>query len=374
MLTGVFDAFYIPAFAASISTTVKKDFYDRANALRSLGFYASQVGAPFMAGVLLALTDLSAVLLIDIVTFVFAVGTLLMIKIPRPQKSADNDGVDSAPIIKQIRFAMRYIIDRRGLAYMLGMSMLIHLVATITYFGILPAMILARTGGNELTLATVQSTLGIAGVVGGVIVTIFGTPKKRIHGVLVVTALSFLLGDFVIGIGQTTVVWVLGVFLAAIFIPTITVCTNTIWQRKVAPDVQGRVFSIRSMVTDSARPIGYLLAGPLADQLFEPALQSARTIVDGSQIIITSGINTGLSQGGALVDSLGWLVGTGAGAGMGLMFVCTAIIGMTISMSGYLLPALRNVEEDLPDFDIADDTLEVAETMLESPLMPEVVT
>ena len=75
--------------------------------------------------------------------------------------------------------------------------------------------------------------------------------------------------------------------------------------------------------------VGFLLAGPLADWLFEPAMQ----------------------PGGAWVATFGWLVGAGPGAGMGLMFVGTALLGATVSLGGYLLPAVRNVERDLPDHD-----------------------
>lgn len=356
MFTGVFDAFYIPAFSASISMTVDKSFYDRAHALRSLGFYAAQVAAPFMAGLILALTDLSLILVIDIFTFVIAVGALLRIRIPRPKVSIQSAEIASQKILTQIRFGFRYIWERRGLTYLLGLFTGIELIATITYMGILPAMVLARTGGDELALATVQSALGISGVVGGIIITVFGTPKRRIHGVLIVTAMSFLLGDFVIGIGQTTIVWALGGFLAAVFIPTIMVCNNTIWQNKVEPEVQGRVFAIKEMMRNSARPFGYLIAGPLADELFEPAMM----------------------EGGALADIFGGLVGTGDGAGMGLMFVCTAIMGTTLALSGYLVPALRNVEEDLPDYeplDVTDDNnpeilLTPSENVIESAVLP----
>ena len=58
-----------------------------------------------------------------------------------------------------------------------------------------------------------------------------------------------------------------------------------------------------------------------------------------------------MQPGGALVPFFGWLVGTGAGAGIALMFVGTAIGGALISFGGYLFPALRNVEKELPDHD-----------------------
>ena len=76
-----------------------------------------------------------------------------------------------------------------------------------------------------------------------------------------------------------------------------------------------------------AMPIGYLLAGPLADKLLEPAM----------------------SPGGALAGIFGGLLGTGPGAGMAFMFLCTSIAGTTICLSGYLFRRVRQVESDLPD-------------------------
>ena len=58
-----------------------------------------------------------------------------------------------------------------------------------------------------------------------------------------------------------------------------------------------------------------------------------------------------MQPGGALTGVFGPLVGVGPGAGMGLVFLFTALGGAIISLSGYLSPALRNIERDLPDYE-----------------------
>jgi hypothetical protein len=123
-------------------------------------------------------------------------------------------------------------------------------IAALTYFSILPALVLARTGGDELALASVQAALGIGGLIGSVAAGIWGGPKRKIHAILAGAACSFLMGDFVIGVGRTLSTWVVGAFLAAVFIPLIVSAQQGIWQAKVAPGVQGRVFSARSMLQD----------------------------------------------------------------------------------------------------------------------------
>jgi hypothetical protein len=150
-----------------------------------------------------------------------------------------------------------------------------------------------------------------------------------VHGILAGGAMSFLLGDLLLAIGRSLPVWLAGGFIASFFVPFIVGANRAIWQAKVPPGMQGRVFSVQSMLQTASRPLGYLLAGPLADYVFEPAL----------------------AVNGSLANTFGWLVGAGPGAGMGLMFACTAILGTLICLSGYVVAVVRRVEHDLPDHD-----------------------
>ena len=72
-----------------------------------------------------------------------------------------------------------------------------------------------------------------------------------------------------------------------------------------------------------------LIAGPLADRVFEPAM-------------------TGDT---AMAELFGPLVGTGVGTGMALIYVFAGVLGAVGALSGYLIPAIRNVEDIMPDHD-----------------------
>ncbi len=326
-LAGGFAAFQAPAYTAATTMLVPKAQYTRISGMRSLASSVSQVFAPVFAGVMLRLIDIGGVMLIDIATFLVAMSTLLIVRIPHPT-STQKDLTESK-LWKETGFGFHYIRHRHGLLGLIFLFMGINFFAALTYFSILPAMILARSGRNELTLASVQAALGVGGVVGGLLVSIWGGPKRKIHSICAGTAISFLLGDCLLALGRNVQTWALAAFLAAFFIPFISGAHRAIWQTKVAPEVQGRVFSVKGMFELIPMPLGYLLAGPLADRWFEPAMMT----------------------GGRLEKMCGWVVGTGPGAGMALMFVCTALLGMAISLSGYLFRVLRRVENDLPDHD-----------------------
>lgn len=327
-MSGIFEAFQRPAYSAATSLLMPKKQYTRASGLRSIADSASQIAGPFLAGTLLGFIDIDGVMVIDLVTFGVAMITLLRVRIPAPPPDVEAASARNSTW-QEIRFGLTYIFKRPGLTGLLVIYSGINFFAALTYFAVLPTLVLARTGGSELALASVEAALGLGGVIGGLVLSIWGGPKRQIHGILAAAAISFWTGDLLFAVGQTVPVWVTGAFMAAFFVPFIIGANRAIWQAKVPPAIQGRVFSVQSMLQTASMPLGYLLAGPLADHLFEPAM----------------------AANGSLAQSFGWLVGVGPGAGMGLMFVCTAVLGTLISLSGYLITAVRRVESDLPDYE-----------------------
>ncbi len=115
--------------------------------------------------------------------------------------------------------------------------------------------------------------------------------------------------------------------LSLFTLPIMNGSSQAIWQRKVVPDIQGRVFSIRKMLAFSSLPIAQFLAGPLAEAVFEPALMA----------------------GGPLAGSVGAIIGVGPGRGMGLMFVLAGLLLIIKTMIGIAYPRLRRLEAELPD-------------------------
>jgi MFS family permease len=329
LIAGTFQTFQWPAFSAAITMMLPKEQYGRANGLLELANSASGIFAPLLAGALLAVIGLTGLFVIDIFTFAFAIGALLFVQIPQPERSeAGRKGEGN--IWKESGYGFRYIFRRPSL---LGLQ-LVFTVGNFFFtlgFVLLPALILARTGNNELALGSVQSAGAVGGVVGGLVMSAWGGPRRKVHGVLGGWILAGLFGEMLMGLGQTLPVWLVASFCSAFFAPIINASNQAIWQAKVEPDVQGRVFSVRRLIAWLVMPLATLLAGPLADQVFEPAMQ----------------------EGGWLADTSGWLVGTGSGAGMALIMVFAGLGAALAGLGGYTSRAVRDVEVILPDHDAA---------------------
>jgi DHA3 family macrolide efflux protein-like MFS transporter len=323
--TGAFQAFQFPAYSASISLMLKKEDYARASGMMMLAESAPQIVAPVLAGFLLVAIGLSGIMLIDIITFVFALGMLFIVFIPQPPVTEEGRKGQGS-LLKESVFGFQYIFARPSLLGLQLVFFSINFIASVSGALFAP-MILARSGGDEVIFGFTQSAFGIGGVVGAIALSVWGGPKRRVHGVLLGMTASSILGQMLMGFGSSLVFWIPAAFFTMFFIPVINGSNQAIWQAKVAPDVQGRVFAARRLIAQITAPAAMLIAGPLADRVFEPAMM----------------------PGGALASTLGGVFGTGPGAGMAVIFVITGLLGIFVGLGGYLFPAVRNAEDILPD-------------------------
>jgi MFS transporter, DHA3 family, macrolide efflux protein len=184
-------------------------------------------------------------------------------------------------------------------------------------------MILSRSGNDKMILASVQAALGIGGLVGSLIVSIWGGPGKKVVAMMMGGTASFLLGDIFLAIGSTVYDWTSAAFLSSFFIPFIIAAQNVLWLSKVDVNMQGRIFSIRGMLQQACLPVGYLLGGFLADYIFEPTM----------------------SANGRLANVFEWLIKPGKSAGMALMFLFTGILGTIICIGGYFIKDVRRLDD-----------------------------
>lgn len=326
VVVGVFESFQFPAYSAAISTMVDKKQYGRTSAMLSLADSASGVLAPIAGAALYGLLQLRGVLLLDIISFLFALVTLMIVFIPQAETHTEATDEGKGSLLKESLFGFRYIAQRPSLLGLQFVFFFGNMVATIAGV-LLSPMILSRTGSDEFVLATVNAVFGVGGVVGGLMMSLWGGPKRRIHGVLMGWLLSGLLGTMVLGIGQALPVWVIGAFATSFMIPIVNASNQAIWMSKVPPHMQGRVFSVRRLIAQVTSPIALLIAGPLADYVFEPMMRAES----------------------GLVDVFAPLVGRGPGAGIALMTTLSGLLIVVIAIGGYLTRAVREVEAIIPD-------------------------
>ncbi|MCU0519873.1 MAG: MFS transporter [Anaerolineae bacterium] len=344
-ITGTFQGFQWPAYSAAITTMLDKKDYTRANAMLETAGNASGVFAPLIAGALIGPlgvwmtrtfadlaqtasgdTGLLALLILDLLSASFAIGSLLFVHIPQPEQS--TSGVEARGSFgHQAMYGLRYILARPSL---LGLQLVFLGGNFFSSLGtsVWDPMVLARTSSDAVTFGSIQTAGAVGGIIGGIAVGAWGGFKRRVHGVLVGWAFGGL-ALVAMGVSRSLVPWLVASFLSMVVVPLVNGSNQAIWQAKVPPDVQGRVFATRRLIAWLVSPLAQLAAGPIADRVMEPAFAS------------TGG------AGGLLTT----LFGTGPGTGMGVQLALAGLLSALVGVAGYLFRAVRDAEAILPDHD-----------------------
>jgi MFS family permease len=327
-LQGVGSAFQSPAYAAAITTMVSRKQYIRANSLISLLYEIPGIFGPLLAGLMYLAIGLSGILAINLLAFVLSIGVLLFVEVPETPRTLEGE-LSHNKFMNEAVYGIKYILQRPSL---LGLQLIFftgNLFSGIALsVAALYPMILLRTGNNTETLGTVQSVGALATVLSGAFLTTWGGIKRPARIIILGWLLSSFLSLTLLGIGQVLIIWLIAIVIDAIFDPIVNVSMDTFLQTKVPPDLQGRVFSASDFISQAMIPFTPLLAGYFGDQVFEPAMHT----------------------GGKLVDTFGWLVGTGPGSGFGLLVLLCGVGGTLVGLAGSLIPSIRNIDHLLPDF------------------------
>lgn len=309
-ITGFMNSFQSPAQSVAVGILVPKEKTAQASGMDSFSGNLVSVVSPVLASALFAFGGLSLVIIVDIMTFLFAFLILLLfISIPETLK----DSVCNVNIFSGSVEGFKFLRRNRGLWCIIITLAVINFFSRISYENILSPMILARSGNNSIVLGFVNAFMGAGGIIGGLIISTGKIRGNRIKMIYFSAAFSFLCGDMMMGAGRNVFLWCIAGAAASAPIPFMIAGQRMILYEQVPRDKQGSVFSIRNAIQHSMIPVGILLGGFLADYVFEPFMRTEH----------------------ALARYLHYIVGYGEGSGMAVMFLCTGFLGFTFSLFAY---------------------------------------
>jgi len=326
ILIGLGNTFQWPAYSATISVMVPKEHYQRASGMMGLVDSGPGVLAPVLAGALYPVVGLTGILVLDIATFVFAISVLLAVKIPTPAPSAEGTAA-RGHLLREAVYGFRYIWARKSL---LALPIFFAVLNFAAGMGLVTPFILARTGGQTAALGAVMSAGALGGLAGGLLVSTWGGFKRKMTNIFLGESLFGLFFLFLFGFGRSIGFWIPMTAIGSLAVCLSNSAAQAIWQAKVPPDLQGRVFAARRLIAFSLLPLTPVMAGALADFVTEPAMTS----------------------GTWLASAFGWMLGTTPGAGLGLQYVVAgAFYCLTCLVAFFFVPALRHLDDRVPDHD-----------------------
>jgi MFS transporter, DHA3 family, macrolide efflux protein len=322
-VTGAFVAFQVPVLQATITIMMQRGNYTRANAMMFALRSGPELFAPLVAALMLAMLSIETILLVDALSCLFAIGAVLLVAVPATPRRPD---VEPFRFWQDCLVGFKYILRSRSLRNFEMFLVAMNVLASVGYLLLRP-LVLARTGNSVNSLALVLSTGAIGGVAGVVLLAALTNPKDKLKRVLWGTVVFSVVGRVLYGVSDMVLFLGVALIVVHLCLPMIDGYANTVWQEKVEPHVQGRVFAARQFVEDLSIPIATLIAGPLIEDVFTPWMEPGQ-------------------PGAAL---FGGMVGTGQAGGIGLMFVLIGVLGTVMAAAAFMMPSIRRMETLLPD-------------------------
>jgi MFS transporter, DHA3 family, macrolide efflux protein len=323
------NAFQQPAFQVAATMLVPKKDYVRASGMMQAGMGSQFIVSPILAGLLVGIIGIRGIILIDFVTFFFALGTLLLVAIPNPKASLESLAAQGT-LLREIAYAWNYLRQRPGLFYILLIMGIGNFM--VGFLVVLAGPMMLAMFDSAALYGVTMSIAGSGMLVGSVILGVWGGPKQLVRGLFIAMLVGGL-GILVMGLRPSVVLITAACFAFFLCMPLVQGCFETLLRVKVIADIQGRIFSFTRMLAMLATTAAYVIAGPIADYVFEPLM----------------------ALNGPLAGTAGLIIGTGPGRGIGLLLVISGALIMVVTAVGYLNRRVRLVEQELPDV-VADET------------------
>lgn len=278
-----------------------------------------QLLCPVAASLLMSTIGIEGIIMFDFAGCIVSEIILLMVDFPPVVKSKESEDAKGT-ICFEAQYGWKFIRERKGLLALL-ITFACSNVADAFIVVLMPPLLLRLTSVEEYGI--VSSVAGAGVLVGSILVATFGTPTRLVRGILLSLILQGTI--LILAVNEITSFNIaFASFCYMIFLPLVQASSNSLWQRHVPADLQGRVFTIRSTIAVSAIPIGQIVSGPLADYVFEPAMAE------------------GGSLSGTLVASL---VGVGPGRGICFMFILLSVFMTCTGVFAYFYPPLRALDD-----------------------------
>ncbi|AFZ65867.1 MFS transporter [Deinococcus peraridilitoris] len=288
VLLSLLHSYHGASFDTSYVMLVPSAQLPRANGMMQTMWSLSGLLAPGLAAFILALPALllqgglvlpgwltggiALVFLLDTLTFLFSGLVLTRLQIPSPRRTETV----RPRLWADVAFGFRYIWARKPLLWLLGTFSFINFV--FAPMGIFEPLIVkftlapdwtARGLTFESALALLATVGGLGGVLGGVLVSMWGGLKRqRVLGILIPMLVAGL-ALIAFGLSRNLYLSAAIVALAFAMTPIMNAHSQAIWQTQVPPELQGRVFSVRRLIAQFTAPVATALAG-IAGGIFNP--------------------------------------------------------------------------------------------------------
>ena len=305
------------ALSTLVTIMIPEEGRDKANGLVGTANGIAFLGASIFSGLAVGYLGVFWMLVIAIVLSILVILHLLTLAIPDLPKTESSE-------VENVKQPEGHGVDLRGTIRVIQMVPgLFGLIFFHTFNNFLGGIFMSLMDAYGLLLVSVQvwgflwGILSLGFIVGGMVVARKGLGKNPLRTLFLANIAMWSICS-VFTLQASILLLAVGMFVWLCLIPAVEAAEQTVLQKVVPPERQGRVFGFAQSVEQAATPITAFLIGPIAQLIFIPFMTT-----------------------GAGVELLGPWFGTGTDRGLALLFTAAGLIGLAVTLLAMQSPSYR---------------------------------
>lgn len=317
-ISSIFIALLEPSYKATITDLLTEEQFSKASGLVQLAASSKYLFSPIIAGFLLTVTNTETILIIDISTFFVTVLAVMFVK---RSLQVIKKKQEKHHFLKSLVEGWNAVKENGAVLY------LIMIISLVTFFigfvqTLLTPMMLSLTDVKMLGIIQSFSSIGL--IISSLIIGIFVISTKYTKRLVI--GLGFA-GYFISMMGITTNIYFIGgaIFLLFAALPFVNTSAEVLIRKTIENEKQGRAWGIIGIISQLGYVVAYSISGILADNIFNPLLV----------------------EGGALASTIGRVIGTGQGRGIGLLFIISGMMVVLLAIITYKNKSIKLYENPI---------------------------
>lgn len=314
----LFGGFQNPAYKALITCLVPIEKLPKASGMVQLALGIQQIASPLLAGLLLSVINIQGILIIDLITVIIALIPLLIIK-EREIAKCPIETIQKVSLWEEMSYGWKYLKESYGLTEFLILYSIYQFLVGCVFVLAYP-LVLSLSTSSQLGIIMFIGGLGI--LTTSLIISKWGHEWDNLSNIVIIAMILSGLWIAIAGLRPSIVQISVCTLLFFLCSPIINGLTQVILQKKVPPQLQGRIFALTGAISTAGLSVAAIFAAPLADNILEPRMEF---------------------NGPWANNIIGQIIGSGPGRGIALLFVMLGLLTVSITFIGSQYPGIRKL-------------------------------
>ncbi|MDR0915805.1 MAG: MFS transporter [Oscillospiraceae bacterium] len=272
-----------PAVSSILPSLVPQDKLMRVNSINSTAQSVMMLASPALAAALISVASLENIFIIDVATAAVAIAILsVFVKV---KQSAGEVSTEKTDYLRDLKLGLGYIAKHKLIKQLFIFSAIMSILAAP--IAILYALQVTRLfGADAWRLGVADTAFAVGMLLGGLVLTVWGGFKNK-HGTMSLGMFVMSAGTVLCGVISNFALYIALMIFIGTAMPIFNTPATTLLQEKTDPAYMGRVFSLMTMLSSLAMPLGLVVFGPLADVI---GMNLLFILTGAAQLVVTAAV------------------------------------------------------------------------------------